>query len=364
MEQQAIPTKKKKKIAPFIILGVILILGGWYAYNTINHNMHFEETDNAQVETNAVPVLTRVAGYVDSINLSDYQNVHANDIALTIDNAEFKIAVQQAEADLLSAKADYSAALADVKNSNSQINNINANTDVAQANAAIQQERLSKANTDMQRDEALYNAGAITRKQWEDSKANYNIAVKQLQANDKQVAQVSTQTGTANAQIERSKSSIEKANALIAIRQAALETAKLKLSYTKILMPINGKIGKINLQKGQYIQPGQPLFSIVNNQRYWVVANFKETQLAKLKIGQTVNIKMDGYPSNDDITGKIVEFSDATGAKTTLLPADNASGNFVKVTQRVPVKIEFDNIAPIKEILKAGLSVSIEVKVK
>ena len=363
MEQQEISTKKKKKIIPFIIVGIILILGGFYAYNTIVHNMHFEETDNAQIETNAIPVLTRVAGFVDSINLSDYKNVIANQIALTIDDAEFKIAVQQAEADLLLAKADYSAALADVKNSNSQINNIQANTGVAQANAAIQQERLNKANIDLQRDEALFAAGAITKKQIEDSKANYNIAAKQLQANDKQISQISTQTGTANAQIEKSKSSIEKANALIAIRQAALETAKLKLSYTKIIMPINGRIGKINLQKGQYIQPGQPLFSIVNNERYWVVANFKETQLARLKIGQTVNIKMDGYP-NSDITGKIVEFSDATGAKTTLLPADNASGNFVKVTQRIPVKIEFDNIAPIKEILKAGLSVSIEVKVK
>jgi membrane fusion protein, multidrug efflux system len=363
MEEQNIPVAKKKKIIPFIILAAVLIFGGIYAYNKINHNLHYEETDNAQIESNAVPVLTRVAGYIDSINLNDYENATANTVALTIDDAEFKIAVQQAEADLLSAQADYSGALADVQNSNSQINNISASRGVAQANTAIQQVRLQKANTDMARDKALYDAGAITKKQYEDSKANYDIAVKQLQANNMQVTQVATQTGTANAQIEKSKSNIQKANAVIAIRKAALETAKLKLSYAKIVFPISGRLGKINLQKGQYIQPGQPLFSIVNNERHWVIANFKETQLAKLKIGQPVTIKIDGYPGNA-ITGKIAEFSDATGSKFTLLPPDNASGNFVKVTQRVPVKIEFDNIEKIKDILKAGLSVSVEVKVK
>jgi membrane fusion protein (multidrug efflux system) len=130
-----------------------------------------------------------------------------------------------------------------------------------------------------------------------------------------------------------------------------------------VYSPVNGRIGKRNLEVGQYVQPGQPLMTVVNSDRFWVVANFKETQIEKMKIGQEVEIKLDGYP-DINITGKVSSFSLATGAKFSLLPPDNATGNFVKITQRVPVKIELEDNAKYKDILKAGLSVDVEVKVK
>ena len=137
----------------------------------------------------------------------------------------------------------------------------------------------------------------------------------------------------------------------------------MRLSYTTIKTPINGKVGKTNLQVGQFVQPGQPLFTIVNNDEYWITANFKETQISKLSEGMEVDIKIDGYPDLK-AKGKIASLSDATGARFTLLPPDNATGNFVKVTQRVPVKIAIQNIADVKKYLKAGLSVTVEVKTK
>lgn len=326
-----------------------MLVAAVFGIRKINHSMHYEETDNAQIESNAIPVLSRIAGYVDTLNVGDYQDVKAGQLLLSVDDREFAIAVQQAEADLLTARADLATAQATLLNTNQ-------NRSLASANEDVQQIRLQKSVSDLKRDEALFREGSITQKQYEDSKSAFETAQKQLGANKEQVAVAASQTGTSRAQIE-------KAEAMIKVREAALENAKLKLTYTRITAPASGRVGKVNLHPGQYLQPGAPLFSIVNNEQFWIIANFKETQLAKLKIGQEVDVRIDGYP-DQKITGKISSFSDATGAKFALLPADNATGNFVKITQRVPVKIDFDNPAAVKSVLKAGLSVTVDVKVK
>jgi membrane fusion protein (multidrug efflux system) len=342
------PKKKRSKV-PFIILGLILIIGGYFGVKRIIHGMYYESTDNAAVETNNVPVLTRVNGYIDSVLVSDYQEVKKGDLLIKIDDRELKIAVQQAEADLLAAEAD-------LLNAQAQVSNTVQNKSVASSNADVQDVRLEKAKNDLTRDEALFKNGALTQKQLDDTRANYQAAVQQYKSNMELVKLGQTQITTSQAQIKR-------VEALIEARKAQLELAKLRLSYASIVAPINGRVGKVSIQSGQYIQPGQNLFSVIDNSRFWVIANFKETQLSRLQIGQTVNIKLDGYKKKI-ITGKIVSLSEATGSKFALLPPDNATGNFVKITQRVPVKIEFDNLEEIREILKAGMSVSVDVKVK
>jgi membrane fusion protein (multidrug efflux system) len=250
--------------------------------------------------------------------------------------------MQQAKADLVNARAS--------------LTTVGASENLSSANSDVLRVKLDKAESDLRRDEALYNDGAITKRQLDDSRANVETARKQLTAGNVQTTQVAVQSGTANAQIQR-------AQATIATRQAALDAAKLRLTYSTIYAPAGGRIGKTNLQPGQYVQPGQPLFTIVNNEQFWIIANFKETQLKNLRLGQPVSIEIDGYP-NEKITGRISSFSDATGAKFSLLPPDNASGNYVKVTQRVPVKIDFDSIPQVRQILKAGLSVTVDVRVK
>jgi len=177
------------------------------------------------------------------------------------------------------------------------------------------------------------------------------------------VVQAATQFGSAKAQIQRANAQIERAKSNIALKEVAVENANLDLSYTRIIAPTDGKIGKTNLQKGQFVQTGQVLFTVVSNEKYWIIANFKETQIEHMRVGQNVEIEISGYP-DVKIQGKISDFSDATGARFSLLPPDNSTGNFVKVTQRVPVKIVFENEDRIKEMLKAGLSVTVDVRIK
>jgi len=342
------PTPKKKNIAPFVIAPAVLIVG-FFGISAIIHNLDFESTDNAQIETNATPVVSRLAGFIDSVSVNDYDGVANGQLLISIDDREYVLAVMQAETDLANAKAD-------LANAQAQLNNSQANKQVMLANEDVQRTRVQKAFDDLKRDEGLFKDAAITQKQLDDSRNSAESAQKQFTANQRQVS-------FANSQIVTSEAQIRKAQATVETRVAALDLAKLRLSYCHVYAPVNGRIGKRNLEVGQYVQPGQPLMTVVNSDKFWIVANFKETQLENMKVGQEVNIKLDAYPDMD-IRGKVSSFSLATGSKFSLLPPDNATGNFVKITQRVPVKIELDDDAKYKDILKAGLSVDVEVKVK
>jgi membrane fusion protein (multidrug efflux system) len=190
-----------------------------------------------------------------------------------------------------------------------------------------------------------------------------DVAVEQVNATKGGSSTATAQIGKAKTQTSLVNAQIQRAEAVVNVKKAMIDQAKLRLSYTNIAAPISGKIGKKNVEVGQYIQPGQSLMTIINDSTYWVIANFKETQIGRMKVGQEVEIKLDAYP-NQPLKGRIASLSEATGAKFSLLPPDNASGNFVKLTQRVPVKIEVENIAQYKDILRAGLSVDVAVKVE
>ncbi len=341
------PQKKKNPIL-FVVLAVVVI-AAFFGIRTFLHNLKYETTDNAQVESRSVPVISRVAGYIDSLGLDDFGAVKQGDLLIKIDDQEYQLALTQAKADEMNAQADQ-------VNAQAAYRNAIASKKLSSANADVQFTRLNKAKTDLNRDEALFKEGAITQKQLEDSRNNQEATFKQYTANQDQVSLASTQVSIAEAQIQ-------KITALIETRKAAYDQAKLRLSYCHISAPISGRIGRRNLEKGQFIQAGAPLFSIVNDEVFWIVANFKETQLEKMKEGQEVGVKLDGYPDLE-IKGKLTSFSQATGSKFALLPADNATGNFVKVTQRVPVKIEFIDPAKYKGVLRAGLSAEVEVNVK
>ncbi|MCF0054839.1 HlyD family secretion protein [Dyadobacter sp. CY356] len=344
-KQQSVAGKASKTL----IVAAVAIGAIYFTYNKVDHALHFESTDNAQIETNSVPVISRISGYVRDFTLLDYQTVKKGDTLAVIDDRDFVLAVQQAQADLLSAQADLAAA-------ESQLPTIGSNRTVAAAGVSVEEVGLDKAKRDMARDEALYKDGSITLRQLENSQSAYKTAVSLLASSKTRVQQAGVQTGTANAQIQRAK-------ATIAAKETALERAKLDLSYTRIIAPSTGKLGKTNLKPGQFVQGGQQLFSLVSSDKYWIVANFKETQLEHMKVGQPVKIEVDGYP-NQEVSGRISGFSDATGAKFSLLPPDNSTGNFVKVTQRVPVTIEIDHPEALTGLLKAGLSVEVDVKVK
>jgi len=342
------PEQDKKKISPLFVIAIIVIaVAVFLGVKNLIHNLRYEITDNAQIEAAGVPVISRVSGYVDSLNVADFSQVKEGMPLVSIDSREFVLAVQQAEADVQSAEAELLNAEAGKKNAEAALQ-------VAKTNRDLQKIKTDKAISDFNRDKALYNDGSITQKQIDDSRTNMEAMQKALDVTSDQIKVAVAQQATAQAMVKR-------ADALKETRKAMLDQAKLRLSYCNISAPATGKTGKCNINTGQFLQAGQILFTIVNNEKFWVIANFKETQLKSLKEGGEANLIVDGFPDKK-ITGRIVSLSEATGARFALLPPDNATGNFVKVTQRVPVKIEIENFNEYKNLLRAGMSVTVEVK--
>lgn len=347
MEQA--PGKKKSSPVRFIVVSAVLLIGGYYGYEKVHFAMTHESTDNAQIETQITPVLPRVAGFVKTIAVKDYDSVKAGALLVELDDAELQQQLEEMQ-------ADYAQAEVDIENAKASLNNAVVSLKVNKGNIDISTLRKQKANEDLQRDQNLYRSEAITKKQLDDSKFSAENASKQLDNSQNDLSSAQSRIAVLDA-------NVKKATAALAVKQSRINQQKLKLTYTKIYAPQSGKIGKKTISEGQFVQAGTPLFSIVNDSTYWVVGNFKENQLYALSAGKKVTISMDAFPDLK-ITGTVASMSEATGAKFALLPPDNASGNFVKVTQRVPVKVWIDDVAKYKKELRAGLSVSITAENK
>jgi membrane fusion protein (multidrug efflux system) len=341
MEQQAKEPKKKSPIR-LIILIIVLLIAGYFILDKIKFALTHETTDDAQVEGQITPVLPRGSGYIKKLYIRDYDSVKAGALVAEIDDADLPLQLKEMEAALAQTKID-------IVNAKASLNNALVSLKVNKGNIDLSEIRLKKAEQDLNRDKNLFAAEPITKKQLDDSQYNYETALQQCQNSHRDY-------NAADSRIAVLKAAVEKAEASIAVQQAKIDQQKLKLTHTKIFAPQSGKIGKRNVSEGQFVQEGTPLFSIVDDSNYWVVANFKENQLQHLHTGKKVVIEIDAYP-NKKFIGTVANLSDATGAKFALLPPDNASGNFVKVTQRVPVKINFDNLDQIKDLMRAGLSV-------
>jgi membrane fusion protein, multidrug efflux system len=338
-----------KKFLPRIILLCVLGTAAYFGYNKYKYAVTHEDTDNAQIETYFVPVLPRMAGYVKSVNVKDYDVVKKDEVLAEIDTDEAQLVLAELNADYIQSQTD-------VETAKANINNLDVTVQSATANLKANYLRREKAKKDAERDANLLADNAITRKQADDSKANAEILAAQYEAGQEDIA-------TAKSRLPIFQAALHKAEAVLGVKKVKIEQQKLKLNYSKVYAPTSGRIGKKNVEPGQFIQAGQPLMTVVQDATFWVVANFKETQVKNLKIGDETELKLDAYPDRI-LKGKIVSISEATGAKTSLLPADNASGNFVKVTQRVPVKIEILDLEKNKGILRAGLSLGVSILIK
>jgi membrane fusion protein (multidrug efflux system) len=352
--------KKRNKVFPVILI-LLVVIGGGFGINSYLHGQSHEETDDAQVEASISPVIPRISGYVAEVRVQDNQMVKKGDTLIVLDNRDLVIKMEQAEAALLAAQnglavaqATSGAARANISSSEANISTINAQIEAAKVN-------VWRANQDYERYSNLIKDHSITQQQFEQATAAKQTAERQLQVLQEQKNAASRQTNAVASQSNATSTQIGVADATIKQRQADLDNAKLNLSYSVIVAQEDGKISKVNIQPGQYIQAGQSLFSVVLNKAVWVVANFKETQIDRMKEGQKVIIHADAFEGKD-LEAKITSFSPATGAKFSLLPPDNASGNFVKVVQRLPVKIEFLNPNdPTVKQLRPGMNVHVDV---
>lgn len=338
-----------KKYLPKVILIGVLGAAAYYGYTKYQYAISHEDTDNAQIETYFVPVLPRMAGYVKSVNVKDYDVVKKDEVLAEIDTDEAHLVLDELNADLLQAQTD-------IENAKANISNLNVTISSANANLKANYLRREKAKKDADRDANLLADNAITRKQGDDSKSNAEILSAQYEAGQEDIL-------TSKSRMPILQAALHKAQSVLAVKRVKIEQQKLRLTYSKVYAPTSGRIGKKNVEAGQFIQAGQPLMTIVQDASFWVVANFKETQMSSLKIGDETEMKLDAYPDKI-LKGRIISISEATGAKSSLLPADNASGNFVKVTQRIPVKIEILDLEKNKAMLRAGLSLEVSVPIK
>ncbi len=351
---------KKNKIFP-IILFLLIAGGAWFGITKYNHGKHHEETDDAQVEANISPVIPRVAGYVSDVRVKDNQRVKKGDTLVVLDPRDLQLKVEQAEAALATARTNLGAAQAITSASRSNIATSQASIGTINAQMEAAQIVVRRAGQDYDRYANLIKDHSITQQQYEQALAAKQTADKQLIILQEQKKQASSQTSAVTTQSSATASQMNVASAVIKQRQVEVDEAKLNLSYVVITAAADGLVSKISVQPGQYLQAGQPLFSIVLNNDLWVVANFKETQFDKMKIGQRVVVTADAFPGHE-FEAKLTSFSPATGSRFALLPADNASGNFVKVVQRLPVKIEFVTGADsVMKQLRPGMNVNVDV---
>ncbi|WP_145858091.1 HlyD family secretion protein [Pedobacter suwonensis] len=341
--------KKKKNIVVPIILGVLLVIGIIFGIVEWNYYSKHVDTDDAQIDGDISPVVARVGGYVKDINFEENTHVTEGQVLVKLDDNDYKVKLEQAQSGQKGATAGLGVA-------QSQIAATEANTSTAKANVAAAKVKLNLAQKDYDRYANLIKDGSITQQAFDQAKAAKESAQAAYQAAVDQYNAAVKQVGTTQSQLAVSSN-------VISQRQSDIDFAKLQLSYTDIKAPATGIVSKKNVQKGQLVQAGQSLFSIVNDGSIYVTANFKETQLEKIKEGSKVEIEVDAYP-DEKIEGEVYNFSPITGAKGSLLPPDNATGNFVKVVQRVPVKIK---IHPSKELLaklRPGMSVKASVSTK
>jgi len=364
-QPELFPAQKKKKSPVFpIIIALVVLVGGFFGYRLYQFSQTHEVTDDAQITSNMSPVISKISGYVAEVHVKDNQFVKKGDTLIVLDNRDQKMALEAAKAGLGTARSNIATAKASTNAASQNINSTNAA--IATANAQIEAAKVNvwKTSQDLKRYSTLVKDHSITQQQYESVLAAKETADQQLRVLQVQRNQVAQQTGIVNSQTAASSEQIGVASSMAKQREVDVENAKLNLSYTIILAPEDGFVSKVPIQKGQFLQAGSQLFSLIRDNDKWITANFKETQVSKMTEGQKVEVEIDAFP-NHEFQGVVSSFSPATGSTFSILPPDNASGNFVKVVQRLPVRIDLVNVDPkIAKKLRAGMNTKVTVELK
>ncbi|WUR12207.1 HlyD family secretion protein [[Empedobacter] haloabium] len=346
----AAPVKKQPNRKVVVVAGLIAIAalaaGGrmWY------RSTHFVETENAYVAGHVHPVSSRIAGIVTKVLIEDNQMVKEGDVIAELDPFDQRVKVEQIQAQIASAQTQ-------VIQAEAQIAQVNAQASAAQAQVKQAEALLVRANQDAQRYSQLFTSQmkAVSKAELDAATATRASAVADVAARKDSAA-------AAKAQIAAATSARDVLKAQIDVLKVQLKDAEQQLAYNKVLAPVSGRVGKRSVEVGQRVQPGQQLTALVQD-NVWVTANFKETQLAEMHVGQPVHISVDALPGKE-LVGRVDSFAPASGAQFALLPADNATGNFTKIVQRVPVKITLQpaDLKALAGRLVPGMSVIAEVE--
>jgi membrane fusion protein, multidrug efflux system len=348
------PARKRPPVMPFVGLALLLV-GAWWGFGKWSFSRTHVSTDDAAVDGHIVPVLAKVGGYVQKVYVAENSRVRADSVLVQIDPAEYAVKLASADADLAAARAATGAA------------GLTGQAEAAVLAAAGQQASLesqieaarvseSKAKSDLSRMKELAGKQIISKQQLDAAQAAADAATASLQA-------LQRQAGSASAAVTNAHAGVRLAAARLQAAAAARENASLQLGYTKVVAPEGGIVSRKQVEPGQLVQAGQPLLTIVSDTGVWVTANLKETQLDRIRVGQDVEIEVDAY-KGAKVKGRVESLSAATGSKFALLPPDNATGNFTKVVQRVPVRIAITQGLGAERPLRPGMSVVVNVVTK
>lgn len=340
---------KKVRVRNIVLNLVCVLLAGsglWWTATYFWRYINYEVTNDAFVDQYVAPLNMRVSGYIKEVCFKEHQYVRQGDTLLILDNREYQIKLKESEAALSDAQGSQEVLHSGIETSHSNIA-------VQDANIAEAKAKLWQLEQDYHRFERLLKEESVPEQQFEQVKAAYEAAQARYQA-------LVAQKKTALSQYaETSKKSIG-AEATILRKEAEVDLANLNLSYTVLLAPYDGYIGRRTLEPGQYVQTGQTVSYLVRNKDKWVTANYKETQIANIHLGQQVCIKVDALPGKV-FHGEVTAISEATGSKYSLVPTDNSAGNFVKVQQRIPVRIDLKDVSSEEMAqLRAGMMVETE----
>ena len=356
--------KKKSNIAKLINLVVlVMVLGGlfWVVKSYFNFG-NDKYTNAAQVESFINPINTRVSAYIKEIRFVEHQPVKKGDTLLILDNREILTQVGQAEAAYMAALASKNVTSQSVNTASNNVNTVGANVQAASAGIKAAKARLWNAEQNFNRYQNLLKDEAVTRQQFDQIKTEYESQKAQLEVQIAQLQSVVNTKRSSELTVNEVKSRIGLNDAEIKRVESALEMAKLNLSYTVITAPHDGIMGRRSVNVGQLLNPSQQVATIVDINNVWITANYRENQMKNVKIGGLAKVTVDAL-GGKEFEGKITAISGATGARYSAVPVDNSTGNFVKVQQRIPVRIEFTDKNKIEDLkqLRAGMNVQVTI---
>lgn len=341
---------------------VIILLGVVYAGSRLFHFGSYEWTDDSMVVRHITPLNTRIEGFIKEIRFDDYQYVHKGDTLVIIEDAEYRYRLAQAEAGVHGQRSGSSAVAAGITTTKSNVNAASAGVKAAEAAVNEAKANMENAKRDYQRYEALVAKDAVTQQQYDQMKTRYEEALSRYKAAVAQRQQASASRHSTALTTNEQNARLSQQTAGVSVAQAALDIARLNLSYTVITAPCDGYMSRKDIHVGQLVRPGETLAKIVDEGTVWVLANYRETQLNHIKIGSSVTFKADAVPGVV-YHGHVESISASTGAGYKEMPVDNATGNFVKVEQRVPVRIVLDKNTPAADAKKLLAGLNVETKV-
>jgi membrane fusion protein, multidrug efflux system len=349
---------RKRKVIALILFPLIILIGSAAIYFYLQYKKTHISTDDAFVDGRIHTIASKISGTVKTLHIQDNQLVKAGDVLLEIDPQDYQAKVKETRAGLETERAKLTQILNSVDTVNKQLAQIIASLEGARSNLKLQEANLQLAELEFRRSEALFQRAVIAKQQYDQAKTAYEVSRAQVTAAADGVKGLEASVETQKALIRQTESGIPPQQAVIKQNEATVQAAELNLSYTKIYAPVDGHITNRTVETGNQIQPAQPLMAVVplTQTGIWITANFKETDLTHVRPGQKVKIKVDTYPGKE-FNGRVNSVMAGTGAVFSLFPPENATGNFVKVVQRIPVKIVFDPEEDPDQLLRIGMSV-------